>query len=292
MKKNEEELFNTVFSQMTMLPAYKFKHKSLEILKQYSYIELNKSIRKKTLKNVSRIDNDYDRSNNSIVEIYQRPNQRQIFSFSFSLLSDSDKRIGLIAIMSLAFAFLTRTSNFWLIAVGASGILIFSLFLLIYSIQFSMFYSDVQNTFSKINRILDDVNDYIFNFADIDETNLEKKVYKILKHIIEDDISSLDYEWKKIHIFNILFAFILSFLCVYISGDILVQGIKLIADHLSFGDFDLIEELNEEKLATFILFPIGIAISKDTVISCLKKRNQRLRQSLVIVENRLEKLNH
>ena len=108
---------------------------------------------------------------------------------------------------------------------------------------------------------------YIDDYDIENETKLNRQIYIILKDFIEDDILDLDYSWKKINLFNILFAFLLSFISVLITEDILVNTIKYLANVLGFGELDLISKLNAEKLVTFILFPLGIAISLDIVTS-------------------------
>ena len=291
MNKSEKKLFDITLSNLMNLPAYRLNDKYRNIFREYIYGEFKKSIRKKDIEEYPEENHYQENTIEFISDIYQKPNQWKILWFSFNSLPNKDKRTGWIAIIFLAFAVLVRVSNPLLILFGFFCLLVFVFSFLIYGIQFSMWYSYVNSTFSIINTILDDIKDYIVNFGNLNKGNLYLRGHIILKNIIEDEISGLDYDWKKINLFNILFAFFMTFLFVYILGDSSVKIVKWIANIFNFGNFELIQDLNLEKLAFFILFPIGIAISKDLVISGLKQRNKRLRSSLVIVENRLQYIN-
>ncbi|MGL6338526.1 MAG: hypothetical protein ACRC80_05215, partial [Waterburya sp.] len=162
--------------------------------------------------------------------------------------------------------------------------------ILLYAILLHYIYikTNIQTAFSHSNRLLNDINNYASDLGGIDENNLYVKLYELLKNIIQDDISGLDYDWKKINVLSIYFAFCLSFLIVYITGNDFPEGIKWIANLLGFEDFELIKKLNRETFATLVLFPTGLAFSRDIVISSLKNKNKLLRRSLVIVESRLQ----
>lgn len=288
MKKSEEQLVHIVLKNLMSLPAYKLKTEYREIFEKYVYTELDRSIKKNNLEQDPTTNDHNELKNQSISEIYQKPNRWNILVFSFKSLPNIYKRTGWIAIISFPCAFLGRASNPWLILIGLLFVLTFSFSYLIYGIQFSVWYSYVESSFSIINRILDDINDYIHSFGDINEKNLQRRANTILENIIKDDLSSLNYNLKQINTFNILFAFSISLLFVYILGDRPIESIKWIANILNIGNFEYIKELNIEKFAIFILFPLGIALSKDIVITGLKERNKRLRRSLTIVINRIQ----
>lgn len=288
MNKSEEQLLHIVLNNLMSLPAYKLQTKYREIFEKYVYTKLERSIQKNTLEKAHTVIDNNDLKNQSISAIYQKPNRWNILVFSFKSLPKIYKSIGWIAMISFACGLFSRASNPLLTLFGVISVLIFSFSFLIYGVQVSVWYSYVENSFSILNRILDDINDYIHNFGDINEKNLYTRANIILENIIKDEISSLNYNLKQINIFNILFAFSISFLFVYILGDSPIEGIKWIASILNLGDFEYIKELNIEKFAIFILFPLGIALSKDIVISGLKERNKRLRRSLVIVMNRIQ----
>lgn len=153
-----------------------------------------------------------------------------------------------------------------------------------------MWYSYTESTFSILDRLLDEIKNYIGDFKGINsnKNDMHTQAYLIIENFIRDEISGLDYDWKKINVFSILFAFFLSLIFVYISGDIFVTMIKWIANYMGFGNFKFIRKLNAEGLALLILFPLSIAFSKDIVISSLKERNKLLRRSLAIIERNIE----
>ncbi|MDJ0598190.1 MAG: hypothetical protein QNJ37_05045 [Crocosphaera sp.] len=284
MKHRQEQLFDLVFRNLMSLPAYKLKNQYQKIFEQYIRTEFRKAIRKQEVEEHSLISRN-NRINQSIIDIYQKPNRLQMIWFSFLWLPNRDKQIFLFSIISFFISFLVRNSNLWLILFGGVSLLIFQLSFTIFGIRFGTFYSFVEGTFYQIDIIFDKIKDYVFNLRNIDDNNLNIEADEIIKNIIEDDMLSLDYDWKKINVFIIVFASVISFLVVYISGDSLVIAIQYIANMLNFGDFELIKNLDSEKLATFILFPIGLALGKDTFMAGLKQRHKRLKQSLDIIEN-------
>ncbi len=278
MDYRQEQLFDLVFRGLMSLPAYQLKNQYKKIFEQYIRTEFRKAIRKQEVEEHSLISRN-NRINQSIIDIYQKPNRLQMLWFSFLWLPNRDKKIGVVSIISLFISFLVRTSNFWLILFGVICLLIFQLSFTIFGIRFGTFYSFVKGTFYQIDTIINKSKNYVLNHRNIDYNNLNIEANKITKNIIEDDIAGLDYDWKKINLPVILFAFSLSFSTVYISGDSLVIAIKYIANMLHFENFELIKNLNREQLA-FILFPVGLALGKDIVITGLKQRHERLKQSL------------
>lgn len=290
MNENEQKLLDIVLKNMLSLPAYKLKNKDDKILDQYKiFIKRNQSIKKPTLEQAHKQrTNYYDTQNVSIYEISQSFNILKLFWFTFNSLHTYQILVSLTVLVFFAYVFV-RINHILFSILGTIILLVFSYLLLHKAIQFFMYFSDVKKTFDKINLMLNDIKKYIpiFESSNEDENIITNK---ILKNLIEVDISDLDYQWKKINIFSILFAFLISLLIVYISGDDLIELIKWLANVLNFNNFKFIENLNRETFAFLILFPIGIALAKDIIVSGLQQRNKRLRQSLAIVENRLQEL--
>ena len=90
MKENNERLRKIVFENLMSLPAYRLRGKNREIFKKYAYAELNKSAQKKAIQ-----ENHESNEEQSISEIYQKPNQLKMFLFSFKSLPEKYKRLGL-----------------------------------------------------------------------------------------------------------------------------------------------------------------------------------------------------
>ena len=297
MNENEKKLFNMVLKKLMNLPAYKLNKKYREIFKEYKYAELNKLIKRKTLKEYKKKNNHQDTIIKSVVEIYQRPNQLKILWFSFNSLSSNDKIVGSIAIISfICGGFFIKGNSPLLILFDLICVLIFTLSFLLFYSQAYVYYSNINSTFSIINSRLKYIEECIVDFRYFIEYDLHKKANIILKNIIEEDISRIDDAWKKNDIYHIVFALLTYIIVAYMSGDILIEGIKWIANILGFENFESIKELNLETLLVFLLFSslgirIGTGLSKYIINSGSEQRKKKLNRSLAIVENYLEKLN-
>lgn len=86
-------------------------------------------------------------------------------------------------------------------------------------------------------------------------------------------------------IYYLLFALFLSLLFVYVFGNTFIEEIRWLANLLNLGDFEVIQNLNIETFVFLALIPFGIPLGKYVVVSGLKQRDKRLRQSLTVVEN-------
>ncbi|MBW4551283.1 MAG: hypothetical protein KME35_09270 [Aphanocapsa sp. GSE-SYN-MK-11-07L] len=165
-------------------------------------------------------------------------------------------------------------------------VLVFALTFLTFGVRLSIQNSEVSNTFSIVNKILERIYDYVDDFHDIDSENLNNEAQCTAQNIIEDQISGLTYSAQKINLWQILFSLALTFLVIYMSGDSLVFYIKEIASILGFGEFNFFRELNVEGLV-IILFPLGVALAKDIMTAALQKRNENLRRSLAMLKKHL-----
>lgn len=246
----KEQLLLMVLNNLMDLPAYKLEGKYKKIFVNYSCTELNKSIINKTINELPTTSHNRSTRIWSVPEIYQRPSGWKICWFSFISLPDNYKCAGWIAAISIALAaslrnaFLSKTNDPWLILIVALLLLIFSFSFLMYGMQLSIWHSDVEGTFSVVNRMLDKTYyGYIDFLGNIDERRLYRDAEIISENFIENDISSLDYLFKKAHLFHVIFASFFSFVVISISGDTFVVYIKSIAESLGFGDFKLIKEL-------------------------------------------------
>jgi hypothetical protein len=288
----KENLLKAVLGHLMSLPAYKLRDKYQQIFDDYTCLELSKSITRKSLKKNSPKSNDPSALIKSNELVYLLPSQWKIYWYSFESLPNKDKNIGWIVIASFFGGFLFRIgvkfNNSLVALAGAISLLIFLYSFLIYGLRLNLWIQNVQITFSILRKVLNNIYSYIDAIGEIDEEKLHNKVEMISKNIIEDELSSLSYRSKRVNVFNLVFAFLISFIVVYISGNTFIIYTKWIAEHLGFGDFEFIKKLSMESFAIFILFPISVALSRDVVISGLQQRNQDLRQSLAILKDRFE----
>ncbi len=284
----KDKVLKIIIGDIMSLPAYELKKEYKKVFEHYALEELNKSINNNKLNNYS---NDNKISHKSIKEIYQSPSRWKTLKFSFISLPDNDKITGYIALVSFGLAFLIKTNLVWLQLVGLIFLLTFVFSFLRYGLRFNEWNSYVKNTFFIVNDLLERAESYIDRFSSISDTKLHEKADIISENLIEDEVSSLQYRLKKVNLFNIAFAFFMSLTFVLFLGENSVTYIKLIANFLRLGNLQFVQQLNIEKLALFVLFPVGIAMSKDIVVSGLQQRNDRLRRSLVILKDRIEERN-
>jgi hypothetical protein len=291
LETNKEELLRLVLHDIMSLPAYCLKKQYREIFERYAYKEFHKSVNSLSIQEYPSISDENSQQNLSLKRIYIQPTWWKIFRFSVSSLPNLDKKIFCIVIITFCLGFLSKIDNLWIRLAGLIFVLIFGYSFLIFGLRFSAWHGRINSTFSVINRVLDKIYSYADNLDNIEKLGKGRLIGKsnfICENLIEDEISSLGYSLQKINFFQIFFAFSISFIVVYLSGDGYITMIQWIANHLDFGNIEFIKKMNVGTFATFILFPIGIAISKDIVVSGLQKRNERLRQSLAIFRDRLE----
>lgn len=284
MDRTKEQLRQIVFENLMRLPAYKLKDTQQKIFREYELADLNRLIKNERLQKYNVENKKYDSVNKTITK-YKKHNWLNTFLLSLRLLDNRYKLLALIAVVSYIFAFLVRVNNLHLILIGFGCFFIFIFSFLVSAIQFSLWYSYVNSTFSLINRNIDDVEDYINAFESINESSLQVKAHMITENIVTTEISGLSYDLRRFDIFNILFAFFLSWLFVYIFGNTFIEEIQWIANFFNFGNFEVIKNLNTETFVFLILIPVGIPLSKYIIVSGLKERHKRLQQSIVIVKN-------
>ena len=287
MNKSEEQLRWIVFHNLMALPAYKLKNEQRRISHEYTYTELNKLIKNRSLRQSDTADRDYRKLNEtkSISEIYQRPNKLKILRLSIRLFANKYKLLFLIAILSYIFAFFVRANDPILKLIGVICFLAFYITFLVSGIQFAQWYSYVESTFSLINRTLENIEDYINSFKNINKDSLDIKANLITESIIRNEIAGLTYDLRRLDIYYLLIALFLSWLFVYVFGNTFIEEIKWLANIFNFGDFEVIQNLNTEKFVFLALIPFGILLAKYVILSGLKQRDKRLRQSLTVIEN-------
>lgn len=282
-----EQLRQIVFENLMRLPAYKLKDTQQRVYREYELADLNRLIKNKKLRKSDVESKEYDVSCKSILR-KQKYNQLKILLLSVKLFNNKYKRLALIAIVSFALGWFVKANNLYLIVIDLICFFTFTSLFLICIVQFGLWYSYVESSFSLINRNFNNIEDYINSFKAIDERNLQTKAHMITENIVSTEISGLIYDLRRFDIFNILFAFFLSWLFVYIFGNTVIDEIKWIASKLNFGDFEVIKNLNIETFVFLILIPVGIPLSKYIIISGLKERNKRLQQSIAIIKNSIK----
>ena len=291
MQNIKEQLQYLILNNLMSLPAYKLNKQYKAILKEYTYSRLSKLIKKNNFKDNWELNNNKDNSHKSIGHIYQRPSKLEIFLIAVKSFQGKYTKLGLVVVASFILALLTRVDNRILGTIGILSLLVFLLSSLEYCTNFNICWMSAENTFSFINRQIDNIDEYINhteNIKNINEKNLDMISNMIVKDIINDEISGLNYDlWKK-DIFSFVFAIIISLLYVYLLGNTFVAPIQWIANVLNFSDFEFIKKINLELLIFTIIFPLGFKSGNYIYISSLKDRNKRLRQSLRIVENRIQ----
>lgn len=282
MNKSDQKLFYAVFEILINLPAYEPEEKYREIVKRHTYINSDKLLRNINLVHITK--------KAKISLISKKINLWRKIWFSFKLSPKMYKDIYLTTIITFALVWLVKIDIYWFKLLGILFFFIFAYLFVICIILFVDEYNKIDHVFSTINKTANKIKKYIIYFREINGLDWKGKINIISQSIIKDDISSLDYQWKKIDLFSILFAFYIVIAVVYILGDSSIDGIKWIANLLNFGNFEFIQKLTLETLALSI-FPIAIAMSKFFYVSGLQQRNENLRYSLVIVENRFQELN-
>lgn len=176
MTENSERLQKIVFENLMSLPAYRLRGKNREIFKKYVYAELDRDTQKSTIqKGLERNEEK------SISEIYQKPSQLKIFLFSFRSLPKKYKRLGLVAVMFLPFAFFVRNSNTISILFGVFSLLSFEFLFLAYGTQLGTWYSYTQSTFSIINRLVDEIESYVEDLKSSDIINKDNSLRMVKK---------------------------------------------------------------------------------------------------------------
>lgn len=196
--KNEEKLQNQkklqeiVFENLRRLPAYKVSNRNKEIFKKYVLAEWNKAIQKNTTQ-----ESDVSIEKQYISDIYRKPNQLKIFFFSFRSLPKMYKHLGLVAVIFCLLAyFFVRSESIVLALLGALFFLVCAISLLICGIQFGIWYSYTESTFSILDRLLDEIKNYIGDFKSINsnKNDMHTKAYLIIENFIRNEISGLDYD--------------------------------------------------------------------------------------------------
>jgi hypothetical protein len=269
------------------LPAYKLSDDDQENFSLYATKELEKSIREKN------VNIDHSNQSRSVLDI-SLPNQLSILKLSFSSLSRISKLWGCIAIISIAVSLFLRFSNQ---LSDPKQVILFLIFLflfgylsLFFGIGFFLSHTNITSTFSFAKTVLERINSYIEHFETInlDEENKDKiyneEVEIIATNIIDDQISDLNYRLYKGNLLFIISPLLLSFFIILMIGDKAVSFTKIVAEQLNMQDFEIFKNLTLERFILIILFPLGVALTRDMYYDGLGGRNQLLRQSLVLLK--------
>lgn len=186
---------------------------------------------------------------------------------------------------------LVRQANVWVKLAGLFFVLVFPFSLLSFWKDVSVLYALINNTFDFIHRIQKEICSYVDNIFLIHEqgekefrTSIKVLSNKITKEFIQEEIRQLDYNSKKIHLFQLIFAFWLSFIVVYVTGDQFVVLIKNIAKLMNLLEFfPIINDLTVQTFWLIFLFPLSIAWSRDLIVEVSKKYSKKLHQSLFLI---------
>ena len=260
----EQQLHNMTFNKLIKLPAYEFKSKYREEIK-YMY---------KGFSNTTR--NGY--------------NRWQIFWLALKSFYNRYQNLCVLAIIiiSLAIALFDKAITSQISIVRVFSFLVFVVSFVIHIAQFEVWCSYVQGYFSLINRKLKRINKKVSGFRNNRQRALDRRANEIIKEIIEEDKSNLDYTWKQSSLVNFVFALYISLAYVYIIGDSLNYQIISAANIIGFEDFDFIRNLTTQTIV-FSLFPFEMLLSNFVIISSLKKRRECLEDSLTEVNKALIK---
>lgn len=281
-----EQLMKMVLEDLMNLPAYRLKGEYKDIFEQYSLSELRRKVSSYSIDQSNENKKDNHNYHLYISKLYQKPRVLGRWIFSFRSLPEKDKLMGWLSIFSCVCMFLIKIDHLFAKLLGSIAILVFYFSCLRFCLRFLLWQKqNVDLTFSIVNGILQNIDDYTSQMQNITQNNIHSKAFMISESLIEDDISSLNYRLRKVNLIHILYASLLCIVFVYVSTSEWIDIIKRIAILLNFGDFKIITNLNKENFTLLFLFPLGIAFLKDVFISSLQKRNQCLRRSLVILRH-------
>lgn len=192
----------------------------------------------------------------------------------------------------VAVYFLFRQDNIWLNLAGVIFALVFPFISITFWFDIQLLYLLVKNTFSFLHRILTEIQTYIDNISLISsqkekifKDNIEDISNKTVKEFIHEELRQLDYNSKKIHVFQLIIAFMMSFIVILITGDEFVILIKKLANLINIATlFPIINDLNVQTFWLIFLFPLSIAWARDLVVEVSKKYSKELYQSLFIID--------
>lgn len=106
-----------------------------------------------------------------------------------------------------------------------------------------------------------------------------------MKEFIYEELRQVDYDNKKIHVFQLVIAFAMSFITILITGDDLVIFTKELAKSLNLLKlFPIINKLDVQTFWLIFLFPLSIAWARDLVVEVSQKYSKELYRSLFLIE--------
>jgi hypothetical protein len=101
----KRKLSTEVLKRLMNLPAYRLESKSRIVFEEHAYAKLDKTIAKIKFDEFYVEDKKTLNQNKFIQEVYQPPKKWEIIKYSFTFLSERDKIIGWIALISCFIAF-------------------------------------------------------------------------------------------------------------------------------------------------------------------------------------------
>lgn len=126
-----------------------------------------------------------------------------------------------ISVLSVVSGYFLFTQNdIWFKLVGVIFALVFPFVSIAFWFDIQILYLLVKNTFRFLHRILKETQNYIDNISvinsqkeEIFKDNIENIANKTVKEFIYEELRQVDYNSKKIHVFQLIFAFMISLYC-------------------------------------------------------------------------------
>lgn len=293
----KDALQDAIKKKLFILPAFRLKEKQAKVLKKYALRQLNVNISKikfnsKSFESI--VPSALDRfSHDSKVFLYPLNFQGLLrIKLTYSMMPKITwiKFVGLI-LSFLAIYWLNRQVNIWFTLPKIIFLLLLPFVFISFGFDVLKLYNLVTNTLNFLDRISKEVQYYVENIFLTNEqeeeltNDIESLSNKVVKEFIHEEIRQLDYKNRKIHIFTLFFAFSISFIVVYVTGNtfvILIKDFAKLINLLPF--FPLINDLNVQTFWLIFLFPLSIALARDLIIEVSQKYSKDLHRSLFLIK--------
>ena len=268
MTKSEQHLRHLVFDKLIDIPIYQLKNISTEEFKHflseyYDGLTKNNLTGRKTIGFASRT-------------FYRKYR-------NLSTLSAIVILFFILIIIKLLF--------FQLTVIGIFLFLLLAFLFSVHVMNFAIWHLDIESQSNIVVSKLIEINKSIYGFRTNRPRHINKKANEIVREIIENEISRLDYkrgQKGQIAFASFMFALFFSCMYVYIMGDSLNDEIIWIANFLGFGDFDLVKNLNTQEVALALFTFAGLFMSYR-IESDLEKKRLTLKESLAKIEEQSSK---
>lgn len=297
-QETKDKLQNAIKKKLFILPAFRLKEKQAKVLKQYALRQLDVSISKikvnsKTFESIfSSTLAHFSHDSKVFLDSFTSQGLLKIkLTYLMTPKITRMKFVGLI-LSFLAIYWLTRQVNIWFKLAGIIIALSSPFVYLSFGFDVLKLYNLVTNTLNFLDRISKEIQYYVENISLTNEqeeeefiNDMESLSSKVTKEFIHEEIRQLDYKSRKIHIFTLFFAFSISFIVIYVTGDTFVILIKDFAKLINLLPiFPVITGLNVQTFWLIFLFPLSIALARDLIIEVSQKYSKELHQSLFLIK--------